>query len=1010
MKHLKKLSVVLMLTTLFSVTFTSCIDNQVSDAVDQVYLAQAEFLQAQAALKDAEAQYQLARAASESANAQLILANTAAIEASTAGVIIGNSQTAALNANTLTLAAATLATNLETAAGLLAAAQSANQVAMVTLSNAVAAAKNLLLTSLYGDYTARIAALDLLENGKLVKLTAIATQQLYLSSGGTESMAFIQTQLVANLAALQAGLANAQAEITRLEGLTVDNARQDVTDLQAEIADLKDANAALGVEKYAKENAVTVTKAAWLAASQEYLAVTNKESEISTLEGVIEAHQADIDAAQAAIDEANANVLALPAATAALAAVDTTTAFNAVVAAKLVVTTKQGLVGTNYVTTGATTDDPKITSTPKTVAKAWDNVYNAELLAIQKNATYDSISKYLAPSTTLGYPYVYLNELELNLASAINIVSGTLPASIVAAQAIYDAALLRETAAQAAYNANPGGSTWTDGDDSTVGGPTFFDNTFIGDHTDGLIVTSYKRVATWTELPAASDNWYPATYTVAATIPAIPTSGAITYAIFDATAPISGGDVADVNKVYYVEVEGDDSPTVNVTEMHLARYWAQIAEDNLLILQGNLTGEAQDIADAQLLLDLGYEALGYTVPPVGDPLTSDWNNALALQAAALTASNNAKAAIGYTTTTFGTTITPSYSSAEMATAYYQVVLAEAAVVTAQNALGTDYFPTWSGNSWSSKFEEWLAQGNALVTAYSGTNQYQRLQELVNPTTYARVYDLPHTGASITAYQKLRNAYFQMVWAQEAVEALSVVDYASINNEFSGTGSNGSIDTNAKTIIEATADIADITALLPSHNAALAQLQAELVVLEAAAGSLDNLLFDPNDHSFSYVIDGVTYNNNGTGGVGALGYGPLLVDYLNAIVARNDVQAAMVANVAEQALIQHSIDAIQLYLLGDGTTPVVENVASFELWRKNAINAQKDLINGTGIADGYLKDINQAQVLIDKGLISKADAVLLLAELQRELTVINTQIGIQEDSATSLLARINALLN
>ena len=61
MKNLKKLSVVLF-ATLLSFNFTSCIDDGVSDAVDQVYLAQAEFLRAQAALKDAEAQFQLAMA------------------------------------------------------------------------------------------------------------------------------------------------------------------------------------------------------------------------------------------------------------------------------------------------------------------------------------------------------------------------------------------------------------------------------------------------------------------------------------------------------------------------------------------------------------------------------------------------------------------------------------------------------------------------------------------------------------------------------------------------------------------------------------------------------------------------------------------------------------------------------------------------------------------------------------------------------------------------------------
>jgi len=73
MKNLKKLSVVLF-ATLLSFNFTSCIDDGVSAAVDQVYLAQAEFLRAQAALNEAEAQYQLSLATVQEAEAQLRLA------------------------------------------------------------------------------------------------------------------------------------------------------------------------------------------------------------------------------------------------------------------------------------------------------------------------------------------------------------------------------------------------------------------------------------------------------------------------------------------------------------------------------------------------------------------------------------------------------------------------------------------------------------------------------------------------------------------------------------------------------------------------------------------------------------------------------------------------------------------------------------------------------------------------------------------------------------------------
>ncbi len=80
MRHLKKLSVALMLTTLFSVTFTSCIDDGVSPIVEAIYEAQANLITAQANVQNAEAtklqaeaSYQLALAAMANADAAYTL-------------------------------------------------------------------------------------------------------------------------------------------------------------------------------------------------------------------------------------------------------------------------------------------------------------------------------------------------------------------------------------------------------------------------------------------------------------------------------------------------------------------------------------------------------------------------------------------------------------------------------------------------------------------------------------------------------------------------------------------------------------------------------------------------------------------------------------------------------------------------------------------------------------------------------------------------------------------------
>ncbi|MFK5958985.1 MAG: hypothetical protein QM495_08975, partial [Lutibacter sp.] len=69
MRNLKKLSLALMLTTLFSISFTSCIDTNVDPAVEAIYAAQADLIAAQTAVQNAEADYLTAQAAAEQAQA-----------------------------------------------------------------------------------------------------------------------------------------------------------------------------------------------------------------------------------------------------------------------------------------------------------------------------------------------------------------------------------------------------------------------------------------------------------------------------------------------------------------------------------------------------------------------------------------------------------------------------------------------------------------------------------------------------------------------------------------------------------------------------------------------------------------------------------------------------------------------------------------------------------------------------------------------------------------------------
>jgi hypothetical protein len=81
MKNLKKLSLALMLATLFSTSFTSCIDNNVSPLVEAIYAAQADLIAAQAAVQNAEAALRLAQAEAEEARATLLEAQAAEYQA-----------------------------------------------------------------------------------------------------------------------------------------------------------------------------------------------------------------------------------------------------------------------------------------------------------------------------------------------------------------------------------------------------------------------------------------------------------------------------------------------------------------------------------------------------------------------------------------------------------------------------------------------------------------------------------------------------------------------------------------------------------------------------------------------------------------------------------------------------------------------------------------------------------------------------------------------------------------
>lgn len=947
MKNLKKLSVVLF-ATLLSFNFTSCIDDGVSDAVDQVYLAQAEFLKAQAALQEAMAQaelaeatrleavaaWQLAMAEVQLAYARETDANTAQIEANTANIIAAAQYTAAVNAMALVKMQAELDVYLVELQEELAEAQSSLAVRMLELSEAIAATKNDMIRGLYGIYSQKMSAANSLYDQRVTKLNQIAKQNLYLVSGDDVSMAFAQQQLVDALAMLNADLATANAEITRLEGLSPSQAQMDVTALEAEKA-MKDAKRdSLGVVLAARENDVTEARNAWEGATSDLTVINNKRAEIKTVSDAIKAHKDDMAQDSADIIEYQHTIdVKIPAADAAILTAEAdaealvVAAEAAVTAAEAAIVTAEALVTTTTADEAAklaihngiaadlgtetlpapTAASPKLGGTTK-----YDILYDAQVdLAIIQADIAALYATYQAAVTALAAHEATEAGLITTQANAVTVQG--------AAQADYDAAVIE-------YDSNRTGSTVTNpGADGIAGDPN-----------DGL--TTYVYVTT-----AAAPSAAPGTANITAV-------GALDPADSGVAAPIAGA-----LKVSLADVEF------------------------------HITGE------------IPADAVGDHYDAEADDTTDTNVNILNAATAALDAANIALAAANANVDTYNTTL----ATLEADYLYKQGLFDDAA---AEEALVQATVDTAQGdvNTVTAALAVALADYNAATTAKNNAIAALGV-DIADPTSHTQT----PWAVEDTAFKVLWNRQWDVLVAENnKVNAVAIA-----------TGARTALGTVAslEALIAAEwAEIAEINDFLPSHEAALAHLEAELLELMGSF-NLDELLFDPyptDNHGLWYVID-----NTGTND---LGYIPLLADYLNAITARNAVSTLMAACVTEMNMIKNTIDHIQLYLLGDGVTPSVENVESFEDWVADAIAEQKHLIDGMAYTDsanvthaaidGLIKDIEQAETDINIGEYDQEVAERNLAEYERELVVIEAKLHILETSAATILARIEALMN
>ena len=333
MKNLKKLSVVLMITTLFSASFTSCIDNEVSPVVEAIYEAQADLIAAQSSVQNAQAALLLAQADAEQAQATLLLAQAEAAadiaEGQLAGLLadagLTDAQAALIMAQATSLADLTAAevTAIIAEAGLTD-AQAAMIMAQATALADMTAAEVMAIIADAGLTDAQ-AALVLAEAAALADMTAAEVAVLLADAGYTDAQT---ARIMAEIARYEQETANQalvqEQELLLLVAKTNRKVQEEVAllalaeaqfdhDMETLMLSLEAADAALAAEyagKYtwAMQNVnnlqlTKLNKENWVATQELLLAnsALSLQSTIAAFQQTIDVKTAEIATKQAAI-------------------------------------------------------------------------------------------------------------------------------------------------------------------------------------------------------------------------------------------------------------------------------------------------------------------------------------------------------------------------------------------------------------------------------------------------------------------------------------------------------------------------------------------------------------------------------------------------------------------------------------------------------------------------------------------------------------------------------------
>lgn len=325
MKKFKRFSVVLMITALFSTSFTSCIDNEVSPLVEAIYSAQAGLMAAQTAVQNAEADLLTSQAAAAQANADLLAAQAAQVDAITAGIIADDAYAAAVREQELRLLAVQTDLDVATAQNDLAIAQAEFDLQMADLMAQIQAAGVELAATYATQYGIAMTNANSTLSQKLTAEANLATAQL-MQTGGV-SWTYFLAQLEAAVFTNQANVTALEAAIASMEAYMQDPATPEAqfTMWEDRVTEIEALLAAKDAEKEAKMNEITaladlqdsrdeiVTRyedaLADLESAQDdkqgFLDdIADAQADIQMWQDLIDSYPADLAAAQAAYDAA----------------------------------------------------------------------------------------------------------------------------------------------------------------------------------------------------------------------------------------------------------------------------------------------------------------------------------------------------------------------------------------------------------------------------------------------------------------------------------------------------------------------------------------------------------------------------------------------------------------------------------------------------------------------------------------------------------------------------------